>query len=65
MWIFTISNYYLHIMSEEAPKIADDHIRCTKCSKLVAKALPSGHFEVKCLRCGTFNELIDGGGSNS
>lgn len=49
------------IMSESIQIIdgGDDEVRCTKCSKLVAKVLPLGHFEVKCLRCGTLNELIE------
>lgn len=42
------------------PEIVDDQVRCTNCSKLVAKVLPLGHFEVKCLRCGTLNELSEG-----
>ena len=54
--------YYPHTMSEDTPKIIDDQVRCTKCSKLVAKILPSGHFEIKCLRCETLNELVEQNG---
>lgn len=57
---FHLSIYYLHTMSENVPKVSsNDQIRCVKCQKLVAKILFSGHFEIKCLRCETLNELVE------
>lgn len=48
-------------MSENKLKIKDTstHIRCTKCSKLLLKKLPSDLFEVKCLRCGKLNVIFE------
>lgn len=34
-------------------------LRCTHCGKVLAKdKLDAGHFEIKCLRCGTLNILF-------
>lgn len=48
-------------MSDDKQKIEDagSHIRCTKCSKLLLKKLPSDLFEVKCLRCGKLNVIFE------
>lgn len=36
-----------------------DEIRCTKCDKLFAKILSPNRFEIKCVRCGTFNVIFN------
>ncbi|MFA5888970.1 MAG: PAS domain S-box protein [Candidatus Paceibacterota bacterium] len=41
-------------MSEVIKKTENyrEHVRCTKCNKLLAKSLSSKHLEIKCARCG-------------
>lgn len=33
--------------------------RCKSCSKLIGKDFHDGHIEIKCLRCGTLNVLLN------
>jgi len=35
-----------------------NHIRCSKCNKLLAKHLPSECFEIKCARCGAIGVIF-------
>lgn len=37
----------------------EEAIRCTSCNKLVAKNLARGHLQIKCSRCGSFNEIFE------
>ena len=38
---------------------AEEMIRCTSCNKLVAKNFDHGHLQIKCSRCGSFNEIFE------
>lgn len=37
----------------------EEMIRCTSCNKLVAKSFDHGHLQIKCSRCGSFNEIFE------
>jgi phage FluMu protein Com len=43
--------------SIQQQKDDESALRCLNCEKLLAKKKSSGHFEIKCLRCGTLNKL--------
>lgn len=36
-----------------------DRVCCSGCDKLVAKNLDHGHLQIKCPRCGSFNEIFE------
>lgn len=39
----------------------DYHVRCVSCNKLIAKKIPEGGLEFKCLRCGRLNSILEHG----
>lgn len=38
---------------------SEEMIRCASCNKLVAKNFDHGHLQIKCSRCGSFNEIFE------